>query len=726
MPMRVAAPGEVPSTFAPSVSEGETPMSPTNSPYVAPMRNAAPGQLEQTGATLTQAGEMASKIGNTIADRVQETMDDAQTKAAENQFLQAALPTLGQYKNSQGINATQLFDPTAQAITKARQDARATLTNPIQQRMFDQVTNDHMLTFGSQMADHENVQRVEEGKKQSIARAQNLNGMSMLDVAGRNRDDSNFATLGKASDDEVLNAAQLSGIAPDSPMADQMLRQNRTQRYASVIDSLKNQNAYSEASNFFDAHKDEMDPHQVEQIGGELKRAKLLVEGTQKADQRVQILQKTPGAGPISFPMPGSSISATPDENGLSITAAPGTRVLAPASGTVTAVGNDEVRGNFAEITFPSGYVAKFSGLGAVNYKEGQEITAGQAIGLSGKDDNGNAVTHYSMTDPSGKFIADPRTAVSAPLDPKNFYKPEDEAKVIADINANESDDLLRRVEVNRIESLANHNREIMNQQHADAVKQATDYWFKNGQSLSGLPADVSGQLTPTDIAEFSEKAKQQYLLNQAVLGEKEVGLLANWDEHPDQVTTDAVKTAYAQGKLSNRSYLERMNEATAMQKNSLRPIALAVDHDQLTNILSLNGFPHLAQPDTAGSASARAAAQLERVQLENAVKNEIDLQQTNLKRELNWQDKQKIMRDMIIDKVYTSGNSATNLKPAAILTSDDQSQAHVWIGNQQVRMKDIPPQYALKAIQDLEANGLPSTQANIAAWWLKKGKPAQ
>lgn len=79
------------------------------------------------------------------------------------------------------------------------------------------------------------------------------------------------------------------------------------------------------------------------------------------------------------------------------------------------------------------------------------------------------------------------------------------------------------------------------------------------------------------------------------------------------------------------------------------------------------------------------------------------------------------------IDRVYTSGfNSNQGLKPVVVTTPDEQKNARVWIGDQKVRMMDIPAQQALQDTQDLQANGLPTTQANIAAWWIRRGKPTQ
>ena len=244
-------------------------MSPATGPWVSPMKNSAPSLLQQTGQTMTQGGDTMARLGNTIGDRVQETLDDAQTKAAENRFLQASLPLLGQYKTTEGINATQQFDPTAQAITKARQDARGGLTNPVQQQMFDQVTNDHVLTFGQQMADHENVQRVQYGKEQSSARADSMNVLaSQAYLGGRLSDYRKYA---QQADAETLNNAQLSGQAPDSDASQAMLRTKRSALATAVVTGLLDKHAYNEAGDFFQNVQGNLDLQASERLGNAIK-----------------------------------------------------------------------------------------------------------------------------------------------------------------------------------------------------------------------------------------------------------------------------------------------------------------------------------------------------------------------------------------------------------------------------------------------------------------------
>jgi hypothetical protein len=217
----------VPENFAPSVTQGDSPMVPATGPWVSPMRNHAPSLLAQTGATLSEAGAEASRLGNTIGDHVQETMDASLTKSAETQFLKSSQDLLynpqGGYLNTRGLDAQTQWDPATKAITQARQDARKTLTNPIQQNAYDLATNDHMLTIGRTMSDHQHGQVTQYGIQTSQDRADSMNLQAK--AAYLQGDLAAYQKYSGQRDDEVLHVAALNGAAPDSDVAKAMLRQ---------------------------------------------------------------------------------------------------------------------------------------------------------------------------------------------------------------------------------------------------------------------------------------------------------------------------------------------------------------------------------------------------------------------------------------------------------------------------------------------------------------------
>lgn len=263
----------VPDSFAPSVSQGEMPMTPATGPWVSPMKNRAPSLLQQTGATLTQAGDLEARLGDTIGDRVQETMDSALTKSAETQFLKGAQDVLynpqAGYLNTRGLNAQTGWDGATQAIAKARQDARATLTNPIQQRAFDMATNDHMLTLGRTMADHQHQQVTQYGIQQSQDRADSMNLLARSAfLSGRMDDYDKYA--GQARD-EVMHVAALNGAAPDSDIAQQMLRVKHTDLVHGVTIGLLDAHKYDQAKQYFEQEQPSIDMRASELLGNAVK-----------------------------------------------------------------------------------------------------------------------------------------------------------------------------------------------------------------------------------------------------------------------------------------------------------------------------------------------------------------------------------------------------------------------------------------------------------------------
>jgi hypothetical protein len=266
------------------------------------------------------------------------------------------------------------------------------------------------------------------------------------------------------------------------------------------------------------------------------------------------------------------------------------------------------------------------------------------------------------------------------------------------------------------MESQHTHERVIQEQQYQEVKQRAVDQLAQNGGNYGALPAGLRAQLRPSDALAFQED------YDNAERTAREVALRANWLEHPEQQTVAAVKEAYVKGQLTNSSYLSALREATEIQSDPQKVQQVSMDHSQLTEILTVNELPSLAFPKSNADRAGR-------VELETAIKNEIDVQQQRNNRKLTWVEKGKIARDLIIDKVYSSTPilwMGGTLKPAAILTPEEVQKASVFVGGEKVRLADIPPEYQQEAMQDLQANRLPTTQANIAAWWVKKGKPRQ
>lgn len=729
----------VPESFAPSVAQGEMPTVPATGPWVSPMKNSAPSLLSQTGDTLARAGGQATQLGNTIGDAVESTMNDAMLKSATTQFLKSTQDVLynpqSGYLNTRGMNAQTQWGPASKAVDKAQQDARATLTNPMQQRAFDVIANDHMLSVGREMNTHQHDQVTQFGiqQNQDFADSMNLRAKDAY-LGGR------MAEYQKNVDqarDAVLKTAELNGASPESDVTQAMLRAKHTDLVHGITIGLLDDHKYDQAKQFFEQEQPNIDMRVSELLGNAVKTEYDRNLTETKGDALLAAAQTKGGTTPYTYgplatgstinPMritdvPGSPRPGGRTHDGYDIAMPAGTQVTAPLDGKVVKVWNDEQFGGglSMRVQLSDGNTLGVAHLSAANLKEGDTVNRGQVLALSGNTGNATGnVLHVALTDPDGQHI-DYFGASKAQPDQAGVADPNVLQRAI---DAAKGDDSLDPYQQKRVisymEAQHSHERAIQEQQYQDVKQQAVEQLIQSGGNFGALPAAIRTQLRPSDVLEFENRARGMTKEEQE---QNQVPVIANWLEHPEQQTPAAVNEAYAKGQLTPDAYTTQLREAEKMQKDPAFANQVSIDHDQLTDILSMNQLPGLAFPKSNDDKAGR-------VQMETAIKQEIDLQQNSSKRKLTWDEKAKVARDMIIDKVYTStpifGMGGT-LKPTAILKPDEVDKASVFVGGQKVKLSDIPAQYQLQATQDLRTNGLPSTQANVAAWWVKKGKPTQ
>lgn len=724
----------VPEVFAPSVTEGATPMTPAGGPWVAPMRNAAPEQLRETGQTLAAAGALETKLGNTIGDRVQETMDDANVRNANTQFLKTANDIATRYTHSLGKDAIDGYGTAAEQLDKAAEDAKTGLTNPIQQHMFAQLLTPRLVEFGKQLSDHQYQQHIQYGTQAYNDSADALIQQAANGYDDWQRPDGNFAKNKAGAVHEAQQAGLLLGLPVDSPQSLAMVKQKTTALAQGVVTRMMDKEQYPEAQQYLDANKDEIGERVYEVLSSAVMEGHNSQKGALLAKQAEQVALGGDGAQPRLQPVAGGSITSTMGaprpggraHDGIDIAVPVGTSVRAPANGTVTKVWNDEKFGGglSMEITYPNGDVEGFAHLSAVNYTPGQQVTQGMTVALTGKSGNATGpVLHWAMKNPEGQWI-DPRSVGAAPKDPGDFTAPEQFEKGLATINESDASQRVKDIATNKLRSQYGLARELQDQKYQEAKGNAVDWLVQNDGKFDAMPANLKAPLRPSDVAAFQQDQED---------AQKKASTLAlriQWMDHPfnpanppndpDQMSVANVDEAYAKHQLTDAAYTSLRQDALNMQNHPEKAAQATIDHGQLTDILQMNNLPNLARPGAKDTAS-----QQERATLETAIRNEIQRQENSSKRPLTWQEKGKIARDMVIDKVYTSG-STKGLMPFAAATPQEERNAVVWVGGRKVRMSDIPPTYALQATEDLQANRLPATQANIAAWWLKKGKPTQ
>jgi murein DD-endopeptidase MepM/ murein hydrolase activator NlpD len=845
------------------------PAVPAATPRVLPMRNAAPGQVEQVSQTVARAGAQAQQLGNTIGDRVQDTFDDASARNAETSFLSSSNDVLTRYTHTLGKDAIDGYDGATQEIVTAKQTARDSLTNPVQQHLFDAMAVPRLVEFGKTLSDHHFQQNIQYGTQAANDRSDSLVQLSANGYADWQRPDGKYTTNKLMAVHEAQQAALLLGQPPDSPQAKALVRTKTTALAQGVLTRMMDNEQYSEAQHYYDQAmaNGEIDERSAEMLGNAVmeghnaqKGALLMSDarqaalgaqaaaprpsgandaayqqwlqanhlhedpdydaygafkaGLQPADNghmgdqyklpthptfsSESVYANKPGAPPagewvegadkkwtfkatetnvrnaggvkglkayfdqvepgntvqlpdgtkyVGTPQPGEqswedmrgpagtvgvtqqrlqpvsigSITETMGaprpgnrtHDGIDIAVPVGTNVQAPANGTVSKVWDDDKFGGglSMEISYPNGNVEGFAHLSAVNYKPGQQVSQGSIVAQTGKSGNATGpVLHWAMKDKDGNWI-DPRSSVDAPKPTDTFTTPEQLERGLAYIDASDATQRVKDIAITKLRAQYGLARELQTQQYQQVKQQAVDYYFNNGQSIDGLPAAIRASLKPQDLAAFADRPDRT---------KSDVDTLYGWVTNRDTLTVPNVKAAYAQGKLSDAGLLEWTQRAQKQDVSAEKVRAASIDTKQFTDILAANQLPLLAQPNS-------PETKLQRIDLQTAATDEVDILQQKAGRLLTRDEKGKVMRDLVVDKVYTPGwLTAGKPKPVALLTPKEMENATVYVAGQPIKLSHIPPKYVQAATLDARATGVEPTQANIAAWWVKNGKPVR
>jgi len=559
------------------------------------MHNFAPQQQVAMGQATQQLGQQVVTIG----DRLQDVVDDAKTKSAETQFLQAASNITTNYRNLRNEDAINGYGAAAANLTSAQAKAEGGLTNNVQRQMFRQIAMRQLVDFGVQLTDHHSEQVLNFGVNESAARSDNYGQLAANASADSQRPDGEYAKNKGLAIQERLRSAGLQGLPPDSAQARAMVLQTTTQIAQGSLERMLNDQQYHEAKEYFDraVAAGEIDSHAAGPLGNAVVNAHVLNQGKDLAGGAIQkALGASTGDLPRVQPVAIGSITSTAapgaggsTEDGIDIAAPVGTTVHAPATGKVTKVLHDDTPGSGSsiEITYPNGNVETFSHLSAVNYREGQNVSQGAPVGLTGKlGDGGAAGVHWDMTDVDGNAI-DPRSVSPAPQDPTRFNTPEAYEKAIDEVNASGESQRVKDVALATLQSQYGQNREIANQKYQEVKQQAMDFYFSHNESIDGLPADVLMQLKSQDFESFTKRREPH----------TDVDTWYRFMTDPASLTLANVQSAYVKGDLNASDFRALTGRATAQQND---PNAVK-NADEVIGLVKLyaQGWMHLQNPQT-------------------------------------------------------------------------------------------------------------------------------
>lgn len=240
----------VPTTFVPQVAPqvgGD--IGQFQAPQVATAENLAAQQEVRFGQAMTQAGNVAFRIGSAIQDDI----DDANAKAADTWMLTNATQLLrgeNGYLRSVGKNAVDGFQPTQEALAALGQQALDRATNDTQRRMLQPVIARNMMTLQTQLFDHYEREAKGYATGEAKARSQMRAQLAIEDFKNRDVPTSEYQVNAGLALQEIEKAGELAGFAPDSAQMSALKRGVTTEITQGVVNRLMLDNDYDAAYQF--------------------------------------------------------------------------------------------------------------------------------------------------------------------------------------------------------------------------------------------------------------------------------------------------------------------------------------------------------------------------------------------------------------------------------------------------------------------------------------------
>ena len=607
-----------PSSFVPSVSQTGGDGAFVQAPQVAPEKNFAPQQIEQMGQAVGQLGGAEFRTGQSMTRMVNDTIDDANVKAAETQMLTGAMDVTKGYLATEGKAAIDGYDSATQALSKVKQDAASGLTNPIQQRMYNQVAQQHLASLGAQMYDHNHRQTVAYGISSAKARAQSASLLALQASDDRYQTDADgnadgdFHTATGVMEQEAQNAARLSGFSGKDPVTgkmdpqtEAMVREQWTQLNHAIISKLLDNHDATGAQKWFNEQQaaGHMEATDVERLGSLIKTEKDNQYYEDQADKNYipASIAKTATA-PVTFApiAPGAPINPTaPAVTDRPGTARPGGRVhdgydiampvntplSTPAAGTVSRVWNDEQFGGglSVEVALPDGRTVGMAHLSATSVKPGDTVQQGQVIGKSGQTGNATGPSvHYMLRNADGS-VGDPFAASQPQPNPAGFADPQALQRALDMNNASSDDPYTKKRIMLYLFKRHSEERQIQDQTYEEDVKQpAVQAIYANGGNYSAIPANIRTQLKPEDAVK---------LQNFEMPIKNDMPTVAGFITNPASVTEQAVNDAFAQKKLTRETYTEFLQRAVNYKNAPDKILEASANANDVRVIASQNGY---------------------------------------------------------------------------------------------------------------------------------------
>lgn len=252
-------------------------------PGVEPMRNAAPEQMQNLGKATMQAAVTLKTIG----DRIQDELDDAATKEADNLLsdqLRASIynPDTG-YLATVGKKALDARQAAIDGMNDAKQKFSQTLTSEMQRKMFNQVASRRLQTAMTQVDSHAmqqaKVYNIGESKARVTASVQdavaNASSWNMKDADGKVSGP--YSLYKETAISEINSLADIMGLPAGSSQRKELVLSATTQIASEVVKGMVANNQATEAREYLASviKSKEVNPTNVDELQNLVKTAGL-------------------------------------------------------------------------------------------------------------------------------------------------------------------------------------------------------------------------------------------------------------------------------------------------------------------------------------------------------------------------------------------------------------------------------------------------------------------
>lgn len=739
-------------------------------PDVQAVKNFAPEQIQQFGGTMTKAANMVASIST----KLQDDYNDARAKQLYNNYSREVAALELDFSQRQGVNALGAsFDGTLSRLDELREQYMAEADNDRIGMMFDQRAQVLMTSSAGTMTRHSLAQ----GQQYAIAegRAEVANN---IEFAARHWNDyqdpeGDFNTFTAAAITQVNQLADSMGLAQDSHQREQMVRGAYQDLHSSVVFNMAQADKYVEAQAYLEdvwqageigiaeyqrlANGLEQGANRERGIdfgtrvfqGGSVAGAEnvgtfdqavgtvLMLEGGYVADDA--------GAGPTKYGINGRANGLT-DEQVANLTQAEALEIY--RSRYWNAVGIDQLP--------PEARMTVFDA--AVNQGQG---AARNMIRAATRDDGTFDVARfnelrrerYAATLSSGRFL-------EMPAEERDMYRRSWESRMstvaggfvngtyqsggnpisidretglpnlnqmTALIRSSEPDPAIQDVAIAQVTQMHQEQERAIAQEYRNDLLQAQDIAFARVGGWQDISAELLGRIKPEDMARLREGPDrgddpETYLMLLQNPGEVRMGT-------PENPGLEQYRMM-----LSEPTY--RAFVAQAMEPDPARTVRSATaDNDMLNaTLLRVAG-----QPDPSGVGQSDLArlinpsnddAREDLIRLTETWRSRIDTLQQELDKTLTRTEKQQLLDNILLDRVYQDDAFGSTYTRLFELGADDLADAYVVVPgangqSDQLLVSNIPAQQTALITDAYRRanNGRYPTTQEIAQLWVAGGR---